>query len=68
MFELFEVVDNKGQRLEGLGRKNKRFYFRKDVADGVATQYNNITVIKNGEEAQLEGAPFRSRRLVVKEA
>lgn len=68
MFDLYEVVDNQGNALFGVGKKNKRFYYREQDAKGVATQYNKITVIKDGEEAQLEGAPFRPRRLVVQEA
>jgi hypothetical protein len=68
MFDLYEVVDRYGKRLEGVGKSNKRFYLREQDAQGVATQFNSITVIKNGEDAQLEGAPFRARRLKVQEA
>jgi hypothetical protein len=68
MFNLYEVVDRDGNRLDGVGKGNKRFYTSEPVAKGVATQYNNITVIKNGEGVQLEGAPFRARKLKVQEA
>jgi hypothetical protein len=68
MFDLYEVVDNQGAPLFGVGKSNKRFYYREQDAKGVATQYNNVTVIQDGEGVQLEGAPFKSRRLVVQEA
>ena len=57
--QLFSVVDKDGKELKGVSRFNKRFYFTRPVAQGVATQFNNITVIKNGEGVQLPGAPFR---------
>jgi hypothetical protein len=64
--ELFVVVDKFGKPvLENVGDENKRFYLRESVAKGVATQYNNITVIKNGEGVQIPGAPFRAQRLKV---
>jgi len=66
--ELFSVVDNEGNELKGVSRFNKRFYFTESVAKGVATQYNNITVIKNGEDAQLQGAPFKVKKWEVQEA
>lgn len=69
MFDLYEVVDKDGAPLFGVGKSNKRFYYREQDAKGVATQFNKITVInKDGDGVQLEGAPFRPRRLVVKEA
>lgn len=57
--QLFSVVDKYGNELKGVSRFNKRFYFKESVAKGVATQFNNITVIKNGEGVQLPGAPFK---------
>jgi hypothetical protein len=66
--ELFSVVDKDGNELRGVSRFNKRFYFTEPVAKGVATQYNNITVIKNGEGVQLPGAPFRVKRWEAVEA
>ena len=66
--ELFSVVDNDGNELKGVSRFNKRFYFEERVAKGVATQYNNITVIRNGEGVQLKGAPFKVKRWEAQEA
>lgn len=69
MFDLYEVVDALGQPLRGVGKSNKRFYYREQDAKGVATQYNKIMVINSkGEGVPLEGAPFIPRRLVVTEA
>lgn len=65
--ELFSVVDKFGATLEGQGRKAKHFYRRESDAKGVATQYNKITVIKDGEGVQLKGAPFTVKRFVVQE-
>lgn len=66
--ELFSVVDKYGNELKGVSRSNKRFYFEERVASGVATQFNNITVIKNGEGVQLKGAPFKVKKWEVQEA
>jgi len=66
--ELFSVVDKDGNELRGVSRFNKRFYFTESVAKGVATQYNNIIVIKDGEGVQLQGAPFKVKRWEAQEA
>lgn len=66
--QLFQVVDNEGKTLKGTGRHAKHFYRREQDAQGVAQQYNNITVIKDGEGVQLEGAPFKVKRWVANEA
>lgn len=66
--ELYQVVDKDGKKLEGTSRHAKPFYFKHEVAQGVATQFNNITVIKDGEGVQLEGAPFKVKRWVAREA
>jgi hypothetical protein len=66
--ELFSVVDKNGDELKGVSRFNKRFYFKESVAKGVATQYNNIIVIRNGEGVQLRGAPFKVKRWEAQEA
>lgn len=65
--ELFEVVDNEGKRLRGTGPRAQHFYLRAQDAQGVATQYNNIIVIKDGEGVQLKGAPFKVKPYVAQE-
>lgn len=65
--ELFKVVDKYGATLKGQGPRAQHFYEREEVAKGVATQYNNIIVIKNGEGVQLEGAPFKVKTYVAEE-
>ncbi len=66
--ELFSVVDKYGNELKGVSRSNKRFYREERVAKGVATQFNSIIVIKNGEGVQLKGAPFKVKKWEVSEA
>jgi len=66
--QLFSVVDKNGEELKGVSRSNKRFYFEERVAKGVATQFNSIIVIKNGEGVQLPGAPFKVKEWEVTEA
>lgn len=60
MRDVFKVVDKFGETVRGTGRRAKRLYFRREDAQGVATQFNNIEVIRNGEVTQVEGAPFRA--------
>ena len=63
---LYTVVDKDGVPvLKNVGDENKRFYLTERVAKGVASQYNNITVIRDGEGVQIEGAPFRAVKLNV---
>lgn len=65
--EIFTVVDKDGVPvLKNVGDENKRFYLTESVAKGVATQYNNIQVIKNGDAVQIAGAPFRAQKLEVR--
>lgn len=66
--ELFQVVDNQGKTLEGVSRKAKHFYRKASDALGVATQYNQISVIVDGEGTQLPGAPFKVKKWVAYEA
>lgn len=66
--KLFTVVDKDGNTLEGTSRSYKRYYEEERVAQGVATQFNNIEVIRNGEPTQLEGAPFRVKPWKLQEA
>lgn len=66
--ELFQVVDKNGQALKGMSRHAKPFHFREQDAQGKATQFNSIIVIKNGEGVQLEGAPFTVKRWIATEA
>lgn len=66
--ELFQVVDKDGNTLQGMSRHAKPFYRKEPVARGVATQLNSITVIKNGEGVQIEGAPFKVKKWVAYEA
>lgn len=68
MIELFQVVDKNGERLQGTSRHAKPFYRREQDARGVATQFNQILVIKNGEPVQLDGAPFKVKKWVASEA
>lgn len=60
MQDVYKVVDKFGETVKGTSKKSRRLYFRKEDAQGVATQFNNIEVIKNGEVTQVEGAPFRA--------
>jgi hypothetical protein len=64
--ELYSVVDKDGNELEGLGRHAKHFYRREQDARGVATQFDSIIVMKDGEGVQLEGAPFKVKTWEVK--
>lgn len=68
VMDLYSVVDKDGNKLDGTSRHAKPFYFKPEVAQGVATLFNNITVIKNGEGVQLQGAPFKVKKWVVREA
>lgn len=63
--ELFEVVDKDGRTLYGQSKRAKRFHTSEQDAKGKATQFNNI-ITANG--AQLDGAPFRVKKYVVREA
>ncbi len=57
---VYKVVDAFGVRVRGTSPKAKALYTREQDAKGVATQYNKITVMRDGEGVQLKGAPFRA--------
>lgn len=57
--KVWKVVDKFGVRVKGTGVKAKDLYTRESDAKGVATQFNNIVIMRDGEGVQLKGAPFR---------
>lgn len=56
---IFKVVDRNGVEVNVRNNDRKNLYFEKRHAQSAATQFNDVTVFKNGEDTKLEGFPYR---------